>query len=642
MLTLSQCSIHFGGNYLFEDITFTIGTRDRIGLVGRNGAGKSTMLRILSGQISPETGNLIKSSDYTIGYLAQDLKASLGKTVLEEAMTAFKELHHVESELDRLNMIISERTDYESEEYSDLLIRHAALTERYVFLGGNLAEGLAQRILMGLGFTEDDMFRLVDEFSGGWQMRVELAKILLRKPDCLLLDEPTNHLDIESVQWLEQFLRTYEGALVLISHDRAFLDAVTNRTIEITRGIIEDYSCSYSAYVKEREERRELNKQAWQNQQKEIARTEEFIERFRSKANLASRVQSRVKMLEKLDRIELEEDDKASIHFKFPPAPRSGAIVAEAKSLHKYYGDNHVLKGLDFTLERGQKIAFVGKNGEGKTTFARLIAGVDSWQKGELTIGHNVKIGYYAQQQAEALDGDRTIFETIDEVATGEMRTRIRSLLGAFLFSGDDVYKKVKVLSGGEKSRLAMAKLLLEPSNLLILDEPTNHLDMRSKDVLKKAVQAYDGALIVVSHDRDFLAGLTTSVAEFRNGNLRFYPGDIYDFLRERNIEQLRQLEMKTVAKPVVDTSSITQADREDRKKKDKEKKRIEKLISDAEIRIQTLEEEQTALEEEMNHPDFYADTQASGLKVKQYESVKQTLATAYEEWTRLQEELSN
>ena len=634
MLTLSHCSVQFGGNYLFDDITFTIGTRDRIGLVGKNGAGKSTMLKILSGNVVSDEGNVIKSNDYTIGFLTQDLQATLGKTVLEEAMTSFDVLLEIEKEIDHLNNELMIRTDYESDEYANILDRHAHLHERFNFLGGASVEGTVQRILIGLGFEEKDLYRLVDEFSGGWQMRVELAKILLKNPDCLLLDEPTNHLDIESVQWLELFLKNYEGALVLISHDKAFLDIATNRTIEITNGGIEDYNCSYSKYLVERIQRRDLVKQAYANQQKEIAKTEEFIERFRSKANLASRVQSRIKMLDKIDRIELEEEDNSAINFRFPPAPRSGLMVIESADLQKSYGSKHVLKGIDFSIERGRKMAFVGKNGEGKTTCAKILAGVEPYE-GTVTIGHNVSIGYFAQQQAETLDGNRTVFETVDDVATGEMRTKIRALLGAFLFSGDDVYKKVKVLSGGEKSRLAMAILLLQPSNLLILDEPTNHLDMRSKDVLKQAIKSYEGTLIVVSHDREFLEGLTDQVAEFKLGKVRIYEGDIYEYLRQRNIEQLADLEIVKQQKKVT-KSPIVSHEREELKKNDQEKRKKEKRIHELESLINNWEIEQKNLEEQMSDPTLYSMPDLMKSIHQNYNNIKLSLEKALTEWTSL------
>ncbi|MFN8358446.1 MAG: ABC-F family ATP-binding cassette domain-containing protein [Candidatus Kapaibacterium sp.] len=648
MLAISHLSIHFGGHYLFDDISFTIGTRDRIGLVGKNGAGKSTLLKILAREQSPETGVVSQPNNFIVGYLSQDIEARLGKTVYEETKTALAELVELERKIHEYSDQLATRTDYESDAYSDLLHKLGEANEYFEFHGGYTMEGDIQRILTGLGFVERDLDRLVDEFSGGWQMRIELAKILLRKPDCILLDEPTNHLDIESIQWLEEYLRTYEGSVVLVSHDRTFLDTVTNRTIEITNANIEDYPTSYSRYVVLRQERRDQNLAAYTNQQKEIAKTEAFIERFRSKANLASRVQSRVKALDKIDRIELEEEDLSTIRFRFPPAPRSGSVVVETEHLVKSYGEKVILNGLDFGLDRGDRVAFVGKNGEGKTTFSKILVGLEEYQAGQLKLGHNVRIGYYAQHQAESLDGNATVFEIIDNAATGEMRTRIRSLLGAFLFSGDAVFKKVKVLSGGEKSRLALAKLLLEPINFLVLDEPTNHLDMRAKDVLKQSLMDYDGAMIVVSHDRDFLQGLTNKVVEFKGGKIREYSGDVYDFLKERQIDSLRELEIKRDIKnnpPKVEVKPVLQSneyDREDQKRREKEKRSIEKQIIDAETIIATIETAITEFEKKMSATDFYTNQKESASVTQQYQAKRSELDRAMARWTDLLEQLEN
>ncbi len=646
MLSISHLSIHFGGHYLFDDISFTIGVRDRIGLVGKNGAGKSTLLKILARQQEAETGSVSQPNDFTVGYLSQDIEATLGKTVYEETKTALAELVELEHKIHHYSEQLATRTDYESDEYSDILHKLGEANEYFDFHGGYTMEGDVQRILMGLGFLEKDLERLVDEFSGGWQMRIELAKMLLRKPDCILLDEPTNHLDIESIQWLEEYLKTYEGSVVLVSHDRAFLDSVCTRTIEITNGNIEDYPASYSRYVVLRQERREQTMNAYKNQQREIAKTEEFIERFRSKANLASRVQSRVKALDRIERIEIEEEDTSAIKFRFPPAPRSGQIVVETEKLTKAYGEKTILREIDFGLERGDRVAFVGKNGEGKTTFSKILVGLEEYVGG-LKIGHNVKIGYYAQHQAESLDGNSTVFEIIDNAAAGEMRTRVRSLLGAFLFSGDAVFKKVKVLSGGEKSRLALAKLLLEPINFLVLDEPTNHLDMRAKDVLKQSLLDYDGAMIVVSHDREFLQGLTNKVVEFKNGKLKEYSGDIYDFLRDNKLESLRQLEIKKSAqntlkneiKPAVQPKPHISAPSHP-KRNDKDRRAIEKHITETETLIAMLEKAIATIENEMSHPEFYTNPKSSASITFLYNDKRKELEDAMELWSTLQEQL--
>lgn len=645
MITASQLSLHYGGKYLFDECSFVVGVRDRIGLVGKNGAGKSTLLKIIAREIKPESGNLITPNSYRIGYLPQDGATGSGRTVYAETLSVFEDILRLEQKIHDLSDELGRRDDYESEEY--LLIVHdiSDFNEEFTRRGGMTLHADVERILQGLGFASDDLSRLTDEFSGGWQMRIELAKILLAKPDCVLLDEPTNHLDIDSIQWLEQFLKNYDGAVILVSHDRAFLDAVTNRTIEITGGAIEDYSASYSRYVDMRAERRATKLAAYKNQQREIERTEEFIERFRYKASLASRVQSRVKMLDKIERIEPEEEDLTAIAFSFPQAPRSGLIVAKADNLQKKYDKKTVLRGIDFELGRGDRAAFVGKNGEGKTTFSKILAGTESYD-GQLAIGHNVVIGYYAQHQAESLDGNSTVFEIIDNAATGDMRPRVRSLLGAFLFSGDDVYKKVKVLSGGEKSRLALAKLLLQPSNLLILDEPTNHLDMRAKDVLKRALLNYDGSLVVVSHDREFLQGLTDKVYEFRNGKIRETPGDIYEFLRLRQLENLRQLEKSTQTpqiKPAVENSSKTSAkpNREERKRIERERRHLERLGTELEAKIAEREKRVADIENTMTEPDFYSSGNSSNL-LREYEKERKELDIYLNEWAVINEKLES
>lgn len=642
MLSVSGLSIHFGGYYLFDNVSFLIEKNDHIGLVGKNGAGKSTLLKILAGEQNAEQGTVARPNGYSIGYLPQDGITSGGRTVYNEAATAFEEVLRWEDRIHALSADIATRSDYDSAVYGELLEKLADANERFTRLGGLTIHADIERTLKGLGFMAEDLQRMTDEFSGGWQMRIELAKILLRRPDCILLDEPTNHLDIESIQWLEEFLRSYEGSVVLVSHDRAFLDAVTNRTIEISNGKTYDYNTSYSAYVQQRAERRELQMAAFKNQQKQIAQTERFIERFRYKATKAAQVQSRVKQLEKIDRVEIDDEDTLAIHFRFPEAPRSGRVAVEAENLSKSFGSKSVLRTISFAVERGERVAFVGRNGEGKSTMAKIIVGREPYD-GKLVLGHNVKVGYYAQHQAELLDGDMTVFEVIDNAASGDMRLQVRNLLGAFLFSGDSVNKKVKVLSGGEKSRLALAKLLLEPSNLLILDEPTNHLDMRSKDVLKQALLDYEGALIVVSHDRDFLQGLTQKVVEFRGGGIKEFAGDIYDFLRVSKLESLHELDLaKATAAASVDAAdkkTSSQMDREERKRRQAEQRRIQRKVDDCEKDIAAVEERIAALEQTMADPNFYA-SDSSRSTVAAYEEAQQLLNQRMEEWAALQEQL--
>ncbi|MDR0763644.1 MAG: ABC-F family ATP-binding cassette domain-containing protein [Bacteroidales bacterium] len=543
MISINQLSISFSGNPLFNDISFIIKDKDRIGLTGKNGAGKSTLLKILASQQQPDSGNIVLTGGHNVGYLPQEMDLRSNRTIIDETMQAFDKTIALERHIKRLQREVLERSDYQSAEYHKLLEKLAEQTERYHILGGGTEQAGAEKVLLGLGFKHSDFSRTVTEFSSGWQMRVELAKILLRAPEVMLLDEPTNHLDIESIEWLEEFLQTYQGAVVVVSHDRRFLDNITKRTIEIVLGRIEDYSCSYSLYVEQRQERREIQQAAYNNQQKEIESIERFIERFRYKATKARQAQSRLKMLEKKERIEIDTFDNSAISFRFPPAPHSGKVVVNALSVTKNYGSLQVFKNVDFVLERGEKVAFVGKNGEGKTTFSRIVVGELTDYSGVFELGHQVKIGYFAQNQNIFFDGDKTVFETLDDIAVGDARTRIRRILGCFLFSGEDIDKKVKVLSGGEKTRLALAKLLLSPVNLLVLDEPTNHLDMRSKDILKSALLQYDGAMIIVSHDRDFLEGLTDKVYEFRGGHVKQHIGDIAEFLSARKIERLSELE---------------------------------------------------------------------------------------------------
>lgn len=544
MISVDKLALHFGGFELFREISFLINPRDRIGLTGKNGAGKTTLLKIIAGIDQPSSGKVSMPKELTIGYLPQVMNVTDTRNVREEARLAFEPLLRLKREINDLHHQIAHRTDYHSTDYLRLLESVHDKEEHYRILGGDNYEAELEQTLTGLGFERSDFGRNTSEFSGGWRMRIELAKLLLRKPDVFLLDEPTNHLDIESIQWLEDFLSNYRGAVVLVSHDRAFLDNVTNRTIEISLGRISDQKMNYTAFVKWKADQREQQLAAYRNQQKMIGDTERFIERFRYKATKAVQVQSRMKALDRIDRIEIEPEDDASLNIRFAPAPRSGQVVIECRSVTKRYGSHLVLDDIDLTVERGEKVAFVGRNGEGKTTLARIILGEIPYD-GSARTGHNVKVGYFAQNQAERLDTSLTVLETIDRVAVGDIRTKIRDLLGAFLFPGEDVDKKVAVLSGGERSRLAMVRLLLEPVNLLVLDEPTNHLDMRSKELLKKALAAYDGTVLVVSHDREFLDGLVTCVYEFRHRKVKQHLGGIYDFLRRKKMESLRELELR-------------------------------------------------------------------------------------------------
>ena len=549
MISIEGLSVAFGGNTLFDNITYVINKKDRIALVGKNGAGKSTMLKIIAGLQAPTSGSVNMPKDLTVGYLPQQMNLSDTRTVMEEAEQAFSHIFELQSRIERMNTELSERTDYESEYYQELIERVSNANEQLALIGASNYQAEIEKTLIGLGFTREDFGRDTSEFSGGWRMRIELAKLLLQRPDVLLLDEPTNHLDIESIQWLESFLSTRANAVVLVSHDRAFIDNVTTRTIEISLGRIYDYQVNYSRYVVLRQERLEQQMRAYENQQKQIQDTEAFIERFRYKATKSVQVQSRIKQLAKLERVEVDEVDTSRLNLKFPPAPRSGDYPIIAEGVGKNYGSHVVFSNATFTIKRGEKVAFVGKNGEGKSTLVKCIMGEIPYT-GTLKIGHNVKIGYFAQNQASLLDESITVFDTIDRVAVGDIRTKIRDILGAFMFGGEASDKKVKVLSGGEKTRLAMIRLLLEPVNLLILDEPTNHLDMRTKDVLKQAIRDFNGTVILVSHDREFLDGLVSKVYEFGGGQVREHLGGIYDFLESRKLDSLRELEQRaTVSK---------------------------------------------------------------------------------------------
>ncbi len=609
MLSVDSVTISFNGVDLFKNISFLINKRERLGLTGKNGAGKSTMLKLILGEISPNSGQISKPSDLTIGYLPQTMKVSDTMSIIDETLTAFEEVNNLEKEIEHLNKLIAERTDYESDEYNKLLVKLSEASDRFTILNGNNIQAEAEKTLKGIGFLPEDFDKPTASLSGGWRMRIELAKILLRKPQLLLLDEPTNHLDIEAIDWLEQFLKDYYGAVVLISHDRTFLDNITNRTIEISLGKIYDYKANYSKYLELRRERRIQQLNAYENQRKMIEKTEEFIERFRYKATKAVQVQSKIKQLEKIERIEVDDDDNAKIHFKFPPAPRSGDIVLETNELSKSYGDKLVLDNVKLIVERGEKIAFVGKNGEGKTTLAKIIVGELDYS-GFFKLGHNVKIGYFAQNQVELLDQEKTVFQTLDDIAVGEVRKDLRSILGAFLFSGDDIDKKVKVLSGGEKTRLALSKLLLEPYNLLILDEPTNHLDIKSKEVLKQALLQYDGTLILVSHDRDFLNGLTETLYEFKNHKIKQFIGNVFEFLKIKRMEHLDDLNIakKQLKKDKQEKVSNNKLSYEERKQKQRELRKLTKQVENIETEIEQIETEIKQLNDILAKPNDSID----------------------------------
>lgn len=637
MISINQLTIDFGGFRLFENITYNITPKDRLGLAGKNGAGKSTMLKIIAGLQTPTEGSVSIPKDYRIGYLPQHMNHENSRTVFEEAEMAFGELKALQSEIEDMNASLAERTDYESDDYMSFLDKLHEKTERLSMMGGGNYHAEIELTLKGLGFERSDFSRNTSEFSGGWRMRIELAKILLSKPDIFLLDEPTNHLDIESIQWLEDFLKDYSGAVVIISHDKAFLDHVTNRTIEIVLGKIYDYKANYSKYLELRQERFEQQMNAYKNQQKMIEDTEKFIERFRYKATKAVQVQSRIKQLEKIDRIEVDEFDHSALHIKFPPAPHSGAITVKGKGVTKAYGEHVVLEDVDFEVARGEKIAFVGRNGEGKTTMARMIMR-ELDHKGEIILGHNVKIGYFAQNQADLLNPEDTVFDTIDKVAVGDIRTKIRDLLGAFMFSGEDVDKKVAVLSGGEKTRLAMVRLLLEPVNLLVLDEPTNHLDIRSKELLKRAIINFDGTVIVVSHDREFLDGLVTKVYEFRNKKMKEHLGGIYEFLQYRKLENLKEIEAQTPRNETKEPSTTKEVrlSYEQQKELSRKRNKIEKIIKDAEAKIEALEQEIANIEAEMSSCDNNRAIELSTL----FEEKNKQLENEMQRWEEASEQL--
>ncbi|MBP3564257.1 MAG: ABC-F family ATP-binding cassette domain-containing protein [Alistipes sp.] len=638
MISLDNLTVSYGGWTLFDGISFLINEKDRIGLVGRNGAGKTTLLRIITGEQQPTEGAVTINGECTIGYLPQQMRVADTTTLKAETEKAFDEVLRFEADMASLTEKIATRTDYESEEYVELLHRLNEVQDRYHILGGDTREADIEKTLLGLGFKREDFTRATSEFSGGWRMRIELAKLLLRRPSIFLLDEPTNHLDIESIQWLEEYLKNYNGAVLLISHDRAFLDNVTTRTVELSLGHIYDYKVPYSKFVELRAERRAQQMAAYENQQRLIEKTEEFIEKFRYKPTKSNQVQSRIKQLEKLDRIEVEEEDLATLNIKFPPAPRSGQIVAEIKEVGKAFGQKRIFSDATFTIERGQKIALVGRNGEGKTTMARMIIGELEATEGSIRLGANVNIGYYAQNQDDLMDGEFTVFDTLDRVATGDIRTRLRDILGAFLFRGEDIDKKVKVLSGGERSRLAMARLMLEPYNLLVLDEPTNHMDMRSKDILKRAIQKYDGTVIVVSHDRDFLDGLVERIYEFRDGGVKEYLGGIYYFLEKRKVESLQEIERKDIPS----TASIADKSASKGKLSYEQKKEQEKLIRKLRKTVESIEMELAETESRIAEYDakFASATEYNEADYVAYNELKGKYDHLMHEWEKASYEL--
>ena len=645
MISLDNLTVSYGGWTLFDNISFLINPKDRIGLVGKNGAGKTTLLRIITGEQQPTTGAVTLNGDCTIGYLPQTMRVADTTTLAEETAKAFEEVLRLEAEIEDLTREIAERTDYESPEYEQLLHRLNDAQDHYHILGGETRDADIEKTLLGLGFKRSDFGRATSEFSGGWRMRIELAKLLLRRPSIFLLDEPTNHLDIESIQWLEDYLKNYNGAVLLISHDRAFLDNVTNRTVELSLGKITDYKVSYSKYVVLRAERRAQQVAAYENQQRLIEKTEEFIEKFRYKPTKSNQVQSRIKQLERLDRLEIEEEDLATLNIKFPPAPRSGQVVAEINEAGMSFGEKHVFSGANFVIEKGDKIALVGRNGEGKTTLARMLIGQLTPTEGSIRLGANVNIGYYAQNQDDLMDGEFTVYDTLDRVAVGDIRTRLRDILGAFLFRGEDIDKKVKVLSGGERARLAMARMMLEPRNLLVLDEPTNHMDMRSKDILKNAIMKYDGTVVVVSHDREFLDGMVEKVYEFRDGGVKEYLGGIYYFLEKRKLESLQEIERRDVpSKTALKTAGAADEPKpavsgklsyEQRKEQEKQIRKLKKAV-------ETVEAELAGIERQIAEYDakFAAAAEYNEADYKAYNELKSRYEYQMHEWEKASYEL--
>ncbi len=632
MITASDIYVQYGDRIVLNRVNLVIGEKDKVGLVGRNGAGKSTLLKIIAEEVSPHEGKISRPGSSTLGFLHQEMDIPKGKTILDECLTAFAEVKALEAKVEQINQELAERTDYESDEYHQLIADLANYNEQFLIIGGQSMEAEVEKVLKGLGFRQKDFQRLVDEFSGGWQMRVELAKMLLRRPSYLLLDEPTNHLDIESIIWLESFLQDYPGAVVVISHDKEFLNNVTTRTVEVEHGKLYDYKAPYLKFVELQAERREKQRAAYENQQRVIADRERTINRFMAKATKTKMAQSMQRQLDKMERIEVEEADRSVMNLRFPDAPRSGQIVVEGNGIVKKYCDLLVLNGVNINLERGEKMAFVGQNGQGKTTLAKILINHLSYNQGSVKLGHNVSIGYYAQNQSEALDSKMTVLQTMEQEAPPEMRTQVRHILGAFMFSGEDADKKVSVLSGGERARLALACLLLRPFNFLVLDEPTNHLDILSKDVLKQALQQYNGSMIVVSHDREFLAGLTDKTIEFRDHQLFEHLGDVNTFLEKRRLDSMRDVEKRTgngapAEAPAPDLPELSY----------EERKKLLRAVSNAEKKIERLESLIADMEKRMTDPAFYdhADTPA---KMQEYGQWKADLEAAMEEWAQAQE----
>ena len=636
MISINDLVVSFGGYDLFSEVNFHIGDKDKVGLVGKNGSGKSTILKILAGINKPSSGKVMVPASEKIGYLPQEMEHNKDKSVIDEAMMAFSFIDDIKTNIEEVSKQLLIRKDFESEAYHNLIIKLNELHDKLTISESGNPKGEAEKTLFGLGFKSEELGKPTSSFSQGWNMRIELAKILLSSPSTLLLDEPTNHLDIESIQWLEEYLSSYQGALVLVSHDRRFLDKVTNRTVELMLGKIHDYKVPYSKYLELRKERMEQQWAAYENQQRMIEKSEEFIERFRYKATKSNQVQSRIKQLDKIDRIEIEEEDKSAISVKFPSAPRSGNVVVKAKGLSKSYDKKLVFSGADITIERGEKIALVGRNGEGKTTFMKLLTSEISPTEGTIELGHNVSLGYYAQNQDELLDGNDTVYETLDKIATGDIRTRLRDILGAFLFRGEDVDKRVSVLSGGEKSRLAMAKLILKPYNLLALDEPTNHMDIRSKDILKQSLSKYNGTLIIVSHDRDFLDGLVNKVLEFREGRIREHIGSVSDYLErhKREAEDSAIINNITSSKKTIESNPKNLSyHNKDRREEGKEERRRRQNIEKCEVLIEQTEGELASVENEL--ADLHDRTKLSEL-INKYDVLKEKLSKLMDQWESL------